>query len=115
MIFPLLVAFQAKHLFCDFLFQNSYMLKKVNRLGWELPLLAHAGTHGAFTTTICLLVSPNFWWLGVVDFAVHGFVDRLKGVLQPSKQNRSFWMLFGADQTAHHLTHYAIIWLLVMA
>lgn len=78
-IFLLLVVFKFKHLIADFFLQGKYMLRKFSP-GWDffLPLLAHSAVHGAFTLSVCLLISPNLWWLTIVDTVAHFVMDRIK-------------------------------------
>lgn len=58
------------------------------------------------------------WWLGVLDFAVHFIVDRLKSgpryLGRFNDQNTAlYWSILGADQMVHHLTHMYIVYLLM--
>jgi len=78
-IFTLLIFFQAKHFLADYPLQNGFMLGKF-KPGWDfvLPLTAHAGIHALFTTGLCLYIAPHLWWLGIIDFAVHFIMDRIK-------------------------------------
>jgi hypothetical protein len=122
-IFILLIVFQAKHFLCDFPLQGRYMLGKFAP-DWSFvrPLAAHAAVHAVATWTIAA------WWLrdvprptsvllpiglAAADFATHFVVDRVKAsprLLGRWKPDRpQFWWALGADQSAHHLTHYAII------
>lgn len=127
-IFILLVLFQIKHFVCDFPLQGKYMLGKFKPdfKDWFQPLLAHAMVHfigtGIFVIPLyCLIagVKIQAWWafLAAGDLIVHFTVDRIKaspnmlGRWKPD--NRYFWWALGADQMAHHLTHYAIIAVLV--
>lgn len=117
-VFSLLALFQLKHWLCDYPLQRPYMLKKFRGGSeWVLPLAAHAGVHGGFTLAIALLVSPALWWLSLVDFTVHFAVDRIKaaptwgGRWKPNQPY--FWWALGADQAAHHLTHYFVIFCLL--
>lgn len=124
-LFLLLVLFQLKHFLADFPLQGRYMLGKFSRdrAVWIPALLAHCAVHALLTLLIC------GWWgwstvatgvvilLAALDFAVHFVVDRVKaspdllGRWKPD--SRYFWWALGADQAAHHLTHYVIIyWLL---
>ncbi len=125
-IFLLLVLFQIKHFLCDFPFQTPYMLGKFKGgTEWIIPLAAHATVHCAGTSIVMILwalATAARWSLAVaflplLDFVIHFTVDRIKaspamgGRWKPD--NRYFWWALGADQSAHHLTHYAIIWMLV--
>lgn len=121
LVFYLMVAFQVKHFAADFPLQREYMLKK--RLpGWDyvLPLAVHCLVHMAFSLTIILMVNPSLWWLALVDFASHFVMDRVKSSPKmlgrfSDKNKSSYWNCFGLDQMVHHLTHYFIIFSLVMS
>ena len=116
-IFILLIVYQIKHFLCDYPLQTPYMLQKLNLTGWAVPLAAHAAVHGAFTLAIVMFVNPSLWWLAIFDFAVHFTMDRIKA--SPNMLNRfgledkRFWWSLGFDQMVHHLTHYAIIFMLI--
>lgn len=118
MIWTLLVVFQIKHYLADFPLQGMYMLGKFKPYpAFIRPLLAHVAVHGGMTAVIALIVRPELCWVSLVDSAVHFGVDRLKAA--PSLGGRwkhhqpQFWWALGADQMAHHLTHYWIIYMLV--
>ncbi len=120
LIFKLLIIYHIKHFLSDFLFQNSYMLKKSKPdWGFILPLASHCLVHGFFTLFICLYFAPELWWLSLFDFSVHFLIDRIKsgpkylGRFNDLTQN-SFWNILGLDQMAHHLTHILIIYLIIM-
>ena len=103
-----------KHVIADFILQNSWMaMGKDARTGWALPLLAHCAIHGALATAIFALVVPRFWYLGLVDFAIHITIDRAKGWVGNRfdlklEKNEWFWTLIGVDQALHHLTDFAL-------
>ncbi len=98
-----------------------------------LPLLAHSLVHGVATFGIVSLFNPSKALpLAILDTVIHFVVDRIKaspsllGRFKPltketypgstpeqQKSNVYFWWSLGADQMAHHLTHYFIIWCLV--
>jgi len=117
-IFILLIVYQIKHFLCDFPLQTAYMLGKMNKDHWVLPLASHAGVHALFTLLIVAIVNINLWWLSVVDFIIHFTMDRIKA--SPNLLNRfklddkRFWWALGFDQMVHHLTHYFIIFMLVL-
>jgi len=112
--FLLLAVFQIKHFLCDYPLQTQYMLGKFKGgRDWIMPLLAYAGVHAAGTYVISLLVTKLLYVaipLALFDFAAHFTIDRIK-VLKGSypMADKRFWWALGADQMAHHLTHYAVI------
>lgn len=133
-IWILLVVYQIKHFVADYPLQGKFMLRKfLPTPEWILPLLAHASVHAVFTYLIALAVRPRLaLWLALFDASTHFVVDRIKaspdlgGRFKPLtkqtysaatpeqlKSNVYFWWALGADQMAHHLTHYVIIYFLV--
>jgi len=128
-IFILLTLFQLKHFLADYPLQTPYMLGKMKATGWIKPLAAHATIHACITAiivlwyfillgqpTLAVILTPL---LALLDFTIHFIVDRIKaspnlgGKFNPSQPY--FWWALGADQMAHHLTHYLIIFILVTA
>lgn len=114
----LLIFFQVKHFFADFVFQNVWMLQK-SRPSWDFvpPLAIHCGVHAGATLALVLYLNPMYWWLAALDFLVHFVMDRVKA--GPSYLGRfndvrgkAFWVSFGVDQMVHHLTHLYIAWFL---
>jgi hypothetical protein len=98
-----------KHVVADFLLQNSWVRRgKDKKAGWMRPLLAHCVIHGGLTTALVLIIAPRFWFVGLIDFAIHICVDRARGFcvstfdIRPG--NQWFWWLIGIDQALHHLT-----------
>jgi hypothetical protein len=120
-LFILLVVYQLKHFFADYIFQYNYMLKKI-RPGWDFvaPLSLHCAVHGAMTLAVCMIYRPSMWWLGLLDFAIHFLTDRIRS--GPRYLGRYtdihasiFWWILGFDQMIHHLTHLLIIAILLYA
>ena len=126
-IFTLLVLFQLKHFICDYPLQTQYMLGKMQATGWIQPLEAHAGVHAIATFLIAYVVLDLVYWLdnlffatlfAILDFVIHFTVDRIKaspnlgGRFNPTQPY--FWWALGADQMAHHLTHYLFIAIIVL-
>jgi hypothetical protein len=112
------VFFTAKHLVADYLLQTASMVAgKDGRHGWLAPLSIHAGIHAAGTLLLVIAVKPLLWWLAPLDFVVHATIDRTKSVLGGHggwrPEEGRFWWLHGADQAAHHLTHF--LYVLVLA
>ena len=119
-IFTLLVLFQLKHFVCDYPLQNQYMLGKMQATGWKLPLAAHAAVHSLATYIITMYFVGPFTAIlfALADFIIHFTVDRIKaspklgGRFNPTQPY--FWWALGADQMAHHLTHYLFIAIIVL-
>ena len=117
-LFLLLIAFQFKHFMCDYPLQNTYMLGKMGATNWVKPLAAHAAVHAIGTMLIVLWISPILAIaLAFIDFIIHFTVDRIKaspfmlGRFKPDQPY--FWWSLGADQMAHHLTHYLFIYIII--
>ncbi len=135
-IFVLLVIFQLKHFFADFPLQNSYMHSK-GRVGWNFvpPLLAHVFVHATLSFVITYCFTGAFLFsivLGLFDLVVHFTMDRIKAgpkylgkyeylakhefssaSVAQLRDDKKFWISLGFDQMVHHLTHFAIIYLIV--
>jgi uncharacterized membrane protein len=124
----LLVLFQLKHFICDYPLQGTYMLGKFKEEGWQIPLFCHAAVHYLGTFTVIMLydwltftdlsdTAPGAMLLALVDLVVHFGVDRLKAspklLGRWPTTSRYFWWALGFDQMLHHLTHYAIIWVVL--
>lgn len=120
-LFTLLVAFQIKHFLADYPLQTTRMLDKAKtNLEWIAPLVQHCSVHAAGTFIITAGFTHSWRFavmLTAVDFSIHFLIDRLKaspflgGRFKPN-QNYYWWAL-GADQMAHHLTHYGLIFLII--
>jgi uncharacterized protein DUF3307 len=102
-----------KHIIADFVLQNAWMAYgKDQKTGWALPLLVHCLMHLAVATALLLLVAPRFWFVAVIDFAIHITIDRLKGIcsatFKMTPEHPWFWTLIGVDQALHHLTGFGL-------
>ncbi|MGB8278666.1 MAG: DUF3307 domain-containing protein [Methylovirgula sp.] len=116
----LYVSFVIKHFLADFLFQTSWMAYgKAQKREWLKPLAVHAGIHAAMTFLLALVFLPSLWWLSLVDFVVHGSIDRAKALatrgLGLTEKDSASWWLLGLDQALHQLTHFCFIIALVLA
>lgn len=112
-----MLALTVKHVIADFFLQTSWMANGKDSLtGWALPLFVHCLIHGVLTTAIMLVAAPRFWFIGLVDFAIHITIDRAKGLCVSrfgiTRDNRWFWWLIGIDQALHHLTGFGFAILL---
>ncbi|MEM8937134.1 MAG: DUF3307 domain-containing protein [Pseudomonadota bacterium] len=119
-VFALLVLFQLKHLVGDYVCQTRWMVSGKSKSGFGFigPLSVHALIHAGLTLMIVVIVDRSLWYLAAFDFAIHFVLDRIKSSPRllgrfTDMSRRSFWVPFGIDQFAHHLTHYAIIWWIV--
>jgi hypothetical protein len=102
-----------KHIIADFVLQNSWMaIGKDQKRGWALPLLAHCLVHLAVATALILIIAPRFWFVALIDFAIHIAVDRAKGLcastFEVTVEHPWFWTLIGVDQALHHLTGFGL-------
>jgi len=129
-IFALLVAFQIKHFLADYPLQNEYMVTgKFKAKGWVKPLFHHAYMHGMFTGFISytfllangVSLNESFWYailLMLFDLVTHFTIDRIKAspfiLPQYKPDNSMFWFYLGLDQMFHHLTHYLVIFILLI-
>lgn len=118
-IFYLLIVFQIKHLVADYYLQGRYMLGKFNKVGWAKPLAAHCGVHAAATF---LILGVYGVWVGyaialsLFDFVLHFIIDRAKVKVSEgyTPSEAKFWHFLGCDQLLHHITHYIIIFIVVL-
>lgn len=102
-----------KHIIADFVLQNSWMAHgKDQKAGWALPLLVHCLIHLAVALVLILIVAPRFWFVALIDFAIHITVDRAKGLVSVNfhvnQEHPWFWTVIGVDQALHHLTGFAL-------
>lgn len=102
-----------KHVIADFVLQTAWMAHgKDQKKGWALPLLAHCLVHLAVATVVILIVAPRFWFVALIDFAIHIVVDRAKGYVSANlgvnHEHPWFWTVIGVDQALHHLTGFAL-------
>ena len=103
----------AKHIIADFVLQNSWMAYgKDQKTGWALPLLVHCLIHLGVLMPVLLIVAPRFWFVALVDFAIHITIDRAKGIcsstFKMTPEHQWFWWLIGIDQALHHLTGFGL-------
>jgi len=116
----LYLAFRAKHVTGDFLLSSWSARDKSKPFdkGGFKALCIHVGIHAAGTFLVMMIFAPQFWWLAVVDFVIHFWIDKGKAVLNNKMgwtyNDNAYWRLFGLDQEAHNLTHLAYIILIVL-
>lgn len=125
----LLLLFQVKHFLCDYILQTTYHLGKFKESGWVKPLAHHCSIHVigtiiiaigflSLTTTMSITQMAIYaLFLGLFDFFIHFIMDRIKasptllGAYKPTQ--KEYWWSLGLDQSVHHITHYAIILIIV--
>ncbi len=132
----LLLFFQAKHLWVDFMYQPPYMYKNKGTFG-HWGGIAHSGLHAAVTLIglyaffggVYSLPSSEampvggfqvLWlpvYLALAEFIVHYLVDWSKMSLNRHKNwgpttSEMFWRLLGVDQCLHQVTYIgmAYVW-----
>jgi len=116
----LYLSFRAKQFICDFVLQTDWMALNKGKPGLDgyRALGLHALVHAAGTALVVVFFAPSLWWLALVDFVVHGLIDRLKGMVTYQQgwkyTDKWFWWSFGLDQEAHNLTHFVYI-LIILA
>lgn len=90
---------------------------KPGKAGWQ-ALATHSAIHAGGTLVITLIFAPGLWWLALVDFTLHGSIDRLKGILTNEKgwcpKDKMFWWSFGIDQEAHNFTHFGYLLIILL-
>src|ERR1700682_5319223 len=101
-----LLVLTVKHLIADFVLQNSWMsIGKDQKSGWALPLLAHCLVHLAVATALILVIAPRFWFVALIDFAIHITVDRAKGLcastFEVTVEDPCVWTPIGVGQALH--------------
>ncbi len=120
-IFYLFFLFQIKHFFCDFIFQNDFMLQKSKEFPHFIaPLFFHSFVHGIITFVISITLTNDLFLsfnLFLIDLSTHFFIDRIKAsrkYLGKFKPNcKYFWWSLGFDQMCHHMISCIIIYILV--
>jgi hypothetical protein len=119
-IIILYIAFRLKQLVCDYFLQTAWIAygkeAPLNKGGLK-PLLVHAGFHGLATLFLTMFFAPALWFLGPIDFLVHGLIDKAKAFIVLKKKwtarDTPFWWAIGIDQEAHNYTH--LIYIIIIA
>jgi Protein of unknown function (DUF3307) len=110
-----MVAFQAKHLVCDFILQTRYQVDNKGFYG-RLGGLAHAGWHILFSIPVLLILTRSAGLIAgllLFEFLVHYHTDWLKARTQRlrgwTQNDAIYWVAFGADQFVHQVTYLAMV------
>ncbi len=102
----LLVMFTVKHYLADFLLQTPYMLRKMQRTGWVLPLLSHSAVHGAMSAGILAFpLGFQALWFGLLDLVIHFALDYWIAKTRWQIHEKQFWNALGLNQMLHHLSY----------
>lgn len=119
-LLAMLAWLQLKHFVADYVLQPAWMISgkgDLRRSGGYV----HAAIHALATMPILWLSVLDLKVIATVaagEFLVHFLIDHLKAVHSRhhphSMQTRSFWVLHGADQLAHHLTYSALLLVTLM-
>jgi Protein of unknown function (DUF3307) len=114
-----LLAFQAKHLLCDFVLQTKFQAANKGYYGHVGGIL-HAGCHALFTVPVLLILTRSVPVIAVIaacEFAVHYHVDWIKARTERTRNWNStdtiYWVAFGGDQFLHQVTYIVIVALLL--
>lgn len=117
----LLVGFELKHFFADYLLQSRMMIAGKGDLG-AIGGYAHAGLHAALSLAVMLLAGVPIAiaaGLAAAELVVHYLLDFSKTRYARGANAQTdpwrFWALHGVDQLAHHLTYVAMIYLCLRA
>lgn len=110
-----LLAFQVKHLLCDYVIQTRYQVDNKGYYG-HIGGLIHAGWHVLFSLPVLLLLTRQPTLIAVVllgEFVLHYHTDWLKAqVTRTRNWNESdpiYWVAFGTDQFIHQVTYIAMV------
>ncbi len=114
-LIAMLAWLQLKHFAADYVLQPAWMIAGKGDLR-KPGGYVHAAIHALATLPILWLSALDLIALAALftgEFLVHFLIDHLKAVHSRhhphSTHTRSFWVLHGADQLAHHLTYSAIL------
>lgn len=133
-LFLMLLAFEFKQFLCDYPIHPTFILKSFQTDN-NRAFLFHAGIHALLTLAICLIFTTAEFPLALMlagldffmDFALAifrsrtGFIARFKPLdldefMEASRhqkvQHRLYWLFYGLDRMIHHVTYFAIIYIL---
>lgn len=126
-ILLLFCLFIEKHMWVDFKYQTSYMVKNKGTYG-HLGGILHAGLHAAVSFILLMILyiilgaTPDkFIMVGMVALAegmIHYHIDWIKMWYCKDKTwmcdtNPKYWVAIGHDQKAHYFTYVAMVVALV--
>ena len=110
-----LLAFEVKHLLCDFILQSKYQVINKGFYGHPGGLL-HAGIHCLLTIPVLLILTQSPAIIAAVvicEFLVHYHVDWIKARTERLRKwtasDHIYWTAFGTDQFVHQVTYIVIV------
>jgi hypothetical protein len=110
-----LLAFQVKHLVCDFIIQTRYQVDNKGFYG-RIGGLIHAGWHVLFSLPVLLLVTLDARLIAGLllgEFLVHYHTDWTKARIQRvygwTTTDGIYWAAFGVDQFIHQATYIVML------
>lgn len=114
-----LLAFQVKHLICDFVLQTRFQVENKGFYG-HAGGLVHAGCHALFSVPVLLILTRSPFLIGtaiVGEFLIHYHTDWLKARIERvrgwNQRMKVYWIAFGIDQFVHQATYIAMVaWVL---
>jgi len=118
-IFVLLALLFIKHWYVDFVDQTAEEVKwKGTYFDWRG--VKHSVKHGVATAIIMsffVYAIEDMIILGLIDFVIHYHIDWAKMNINKkfgyTIEMPQFWAWLGADQLAHSLTYFWLVWLIV--
>lgn len=110
-----LLAFQVKHLLCDFVLQSRFQVDNKGFYG-HIGGLLHAACHALFTIPVLLILTRAPGVIAAMaagEFLIHYHVDWLKARAERlrhwTENDKAYWIAFGFDQFVHQVTYIAIV------
>ena len=110
-----LLAFQVKHLICDYILQTSFQVENKGFYGRGGGII-HAGCHALFSVPVLLIATRTPWMIAAAvsaEFLIHYHIDWLKARSERrygwTPQDKIYWIAFGVDQFLHQITYIGML------
>lgn len=110
-----LLAFQTKHLLCDFVLQTKFQISNKGFYGHRGGVL-HAGSHILFSAPILVMLTHSVTAIAAalaLEFLIHYHFDWLKArterVRNWTPDQDIYWIAFGTDQFVHQVTYVIMV------
>jgi hypothetical protein len=111
----LIIVFQVKHWYIDFVLQTDEMVKGKGIYGNPQGLL-HSFQHGIVTFGLMLFYVPELaLMLACIDFVTHYHIDYIKmkyGCRDITQ--KEFWIHLGLDQMMHQIVYVLLLVLIIL-